>query len=69
MNPPGSELAALQAALLDRLDRHDGTGDILASLRSIETREQYRVWIDSFDPDMVELAAQLVQKWGRRVDA
>jgi hypothetical protein len=69
MNVGDADLATLQAELLSRLDRHDEPGDILASLQSIETGEQYRAWIESFDPDMAELAAQLVRKWGRRIES
>ncbi len=69
MTADNAALAALQAELLDRLDRHDEIRDILDSLRSIETDQAYREWIESFDPDMAELAGQLVRKWGRRTES
>jgi len=68
MTAGDSDLATLQAELLSRLDRRDEPGDIIDSLRTIETGQVYREWIESFDPDMAELAAQLVRKWGRRIE-
>lgn len=57
-----SELEKLQA---DRLDEDDSS-DMLPRLRSIQTRSCYQSWIESFDPHMTKLAAELVRKWGRR---
>jgi hypothetical protein len=65
MNDGDSELARLQAALLDCLDL-DQSSEALTRLREIETEAHYQAWIDSFDPHMAQLAGELVRKWGRR---
>lgn len=67
MNDEHSELARLQAELLDRLDL-DQSSEALSRLREIETPSAYQAWVEGFDPHMAQLAAQLVKKWGRRSD-
>lgn len=67
MNNERSELERLQAEILNRLDK-DEASDALARLREIETRISYYSWIESFDPHMAQLAAELVRKWGRKKD-
>ena len=66
MNDYGEALADFQAALLDRLDGIRVTDDVTQSLCAIESGENFNQWIESFDPHMAQLAAQLVQKWGVR---
>lgn len=65
MNDEDTELARLQADLLDCLFR-DESADVLSRLREVETGLSYRAWMTSFDPHMAHLAAELVQKWGLR---
>lgn len=60
------DLAAFQAVLLNRLDGISEADDVVQNLRAIESVEEYKQWIESFDPHMAQLAAQLVQKWGVR---
>lgn len=60
------ELAEVQAALLDILHADLPAEEIVALLRSDERLEPYADWVASFEPRMIETAALLIKKWGRR---
>ncbi|MFP6763120.1 MAG: hypothetical protein VB858_05870 [Planctomycetaceae bacterium] len=65
MSNQPSELARLQAALLDHLDQAGTDGSPL-DLQDLKTSPEYRAWLDVFDPHMAHMAGCLVRKWGRR---
>jgi hypothetical protein len=62
------DLAAFQRALLELLGRPLSPEQIAAELRTGEAFAPYRAYVAGFEPRMVEVAAQLVKKWGRRRD-
>ena len=64
--PEHPPLADFQAALLELLDGPLTADEILARLRTDEVFAPYRDYIDTFEPRMVEVAAELTKKWGRR---
>jgi len=64
--PVDDELAAVQARLLELLDAHDDPAEVLAALRADPSLAAFADWFDGWDPRMVEVAAELVKKWGRR---
>lgn len=58
--------AEFQNALLELLSS-DISGDaILATLKSDSRFEDYRDYVEQFDPDMVAVACELMGKWARR---
>ena len=59
-------LDEFQAALLELLDQPLAVDEILARLRTDEAFAPYREYVETFEPRMVEVAAELVKKWGRR---
>lgn len=59
-------LADFQSALLELLDQQLDAEQILARLHSDPVFVPYRSYIDTFEPRMVEVAAELVKKWGQR---
>lgn len=65
--PPADEqLAEVQAALLDILHADLPPEQIVERLRSEPKLSAYADWVASFEPRMIETAALLVKKWGRR---
>lgn len=65
--PPDDQLLAhVQAALLEILDSRLPPDEIGARLRSDPRLVDYADWIETFEPRMIETAALLVKKWGRR---
>ncbi len=64
MNESDKELADFQACLLDALHRHESAADILTDLTASEVTLPFRDYISGFEPEMLEVAAQLVKKWG-----
>lgn len=59
-------LANVQAALLETLASDLPPEEIVARLRSDPKLAEYADWIATFEPRMIETAALLVKKWGRR---
>jgi hypothetical protein len=59
-------LAAFQSALLELLDEQLETGEILRRLNTDVAFRPYRSYVASFEPRMVEVAAELVKKWSVR---
>jgi hypothetical protein len=63
--PPGTgDLAAFSAALLDALHHRGATGcgDPSAALTA-RAPVDLVAWVQTWDPDLVDLAAELVQAW------
>ncbi len=63
------ELAAFQACLLETLHQHTDAASILTALRNSESTQPFVDYINSFEPEMLELAALLVKKWGRKAQS
>ena len=59
-------LDEFQAALLELLDQPLAPDEILARLKTDEAFVPSREYVETFEPRMVEVAAELVKKWGRR---
>ena len=64
--PKDDELAEVQAALLEALSADLPPEQIVARLRSDPALAPYADWVATFEPRMIETAAVLVKKWGRR---
>jgi len=64
----GDALSQFQGVLLETLYRHQHADAILAALRAEPACEPYSDYIDSMEPRMLEVAAELVKKWGVRDD-
>ena len=62
------ELAEFQTALLDLLHQPLATEEILVRLRDDPRFAPYADYIATFEPRMVEVAAELTKKWGNLHD-
>ncbi len=60
------DLANYQIALLEYLDKGESAEDVLERLKSDPVFTPYLDYIGTFDLRMVEVASELVRKWGRR---
>ncbi|WP_299406648.1 hypothetical protein [Acaryochloris sp. IP29b_bin.148] len=60
------DLAEFQACLLEMLSTSAETEDILAQLSAQTLNQGLASYVNTFDPNMVEIAAILVKKWGQR---
>ena len=60
------ELAEFQAALLEVLGSGLSAEAMLESLSRHPAAESFRDYLDSFEPRMLAVAAELVAKWGVR---
>lgn len=61
------DLADFQADLLEILSTQDNSEIILPQLSSQPLDEGLTSYISTFDPNMVDLAATLIKKWGRKI--
>jgi hypothetical protein len=61
-----SSLAHFQTKLLDLLDRVEDPQAIVRELQSDPRIAEYAAYIATFEPRMVEVAVELIAKWGRR---
>jgi hypothetical protein len=59
-------LARFQAALLEILAQPLDTEGLARCLAADPDCEPYREYLATFEPRMLEVAAALVKKWGRR---
>lgn len=59
-------LARFQSSLLDLLDLGLPPDMVIARLKEDPALESFHEYIDGFEPRMVEVAQELVKKWGRR---
>ncbi len=57
--------AYFQKRLLDLLNQIDDPEKILFLLRTDPSLGPYRAYIETFESRMVEVAVELVRKWGR----
>ena len=62
----GTQLAAFQSMMLEALHEHDDAAEILATLKADPASEPFLDYLDELEPRMVEVAAELLKKWGRR---
>ena len=58
------ELAAFQACFLNALHRHETASAIIAALADDDAAIPFSDYIAGFEPEMLEVAALLVKKWG-----
>jgi hypothetical protein len=65
MNPEDLELEAFQSCLLDALYAHSSAAEIQDALLKHPNSSAFQDYMNEFDPEMLEVAAQLVKKWGR----
>ncbi len=62
------ELANFQACLLDALHEHVDAIDIIAHISANPACLPFKNYIDTFEAEMLEVAALLVKKWCVRAD-
>ncbi len=62
-----NELATFQSILLERLSSQDDPELIKATLLREPLSPSLTDYVQSFEPEMVEIAAELVKKWGKRL--
>ncbi|KAI9131655.1 hypothetical protein [Acaryochloris sp. CCMEE 5410] len=60
------DLADFQSFLLETLSTHDIPEKILAELSSQPLDQDLASYLNTLDPNMVDVAATLVKKWGQR---
>jgi hypothetical protein len=61
------ELARFQSNLLETLSSQDEPDVIKATLLQEPLSPALQDYVHSFSPEMVEIAAELVKKWGKRL--
>ncbi len=66
--PDAVNLAEYQDALLELLSSGKTHAEIMESLKTDPKFENYREYVDQFDPDMVEVARELMGKWAQRIE-
>lgn len=70
---PGSTekqcLAEYQNRLIELLSSNKTGAEIFELLKTDPAFENYQDYISSFDPDMVEVACELMRKWARRTES
>ena len=66
--PWDEALSLFQAALLDLLAQPLPAGDMARRLREDAAFAPFRGYTTGFEPRMIEVAAELTKKWGRRED-
>ncbi len=64
--PEKSELIEYQDALLELLSSGLHQSIILERLETDQRFERYRDYVREFDPDMVDVACELMGKWAKR---
>jgi hypothetical protein len=66
--PSPESLAEFQDALLELLSQDLPVEVLVAKLRDDAAFAVFREYVLAFEPRMLEVAAELTKKWGRRVD-
>jgi hypothetical protein len=66
--PQDADLARFQAALLELLSQPLGADEMARRLREDEAFAPFQDYVAGFEPRMIEVAAALTKKWGRRSD-
>jgi hypothetical protein len=65
-----TELATFQASLLEILSVESEPAEVLKMLQALPMDSGMAQYIATFDPKMIQVAADLIKQWGRRsVDA
>jgi hypothetical protein len=60
------DLASFQAAILELLAQDLSASDIRKRLGKDAAFAPFCTYVESFEPRMLAMAAELVKKWGRR---
>jgi hypothetical protein len=68
MNDSDKQLAVFQACLLDALYNHETADQIIAALQASDATLPFRDYLSMAEPEMLEVAAELVKKWGVKGD-
>ena len=66
MTEKQNQLAEFQAVMLEHLSKHSSIAELQQAMRDDPKLDGYRRYIESFDPDMLMIAAELTKKWGVR---
>lgn len=66
--PQDAHLAAFQAALLELLAQPLSPAEMMERLQHDATFAPFADYVSTFEPRMLEVAAALVKKWGRRTE-
>jgi hypothetical protein len=61
-----TEIATFQESLLEILSTQSSLSQILTTLQELSTPNEIAEYIETFDPRMIQLAADLVKQWGKR---
>ncbi len=61
------ELARFQSTLLETLSSQDEPDVIKATLQQEVLSPALQDYVQTFEPEMVEIAAELVKLWGKRL--
>lgn len=61
-----TDIATFQASLLEILSAQSSPPQILMTLQELSTPNAMAEYITTFDPRMIQLAADLVKQWGKR---
>lgn len=59
------DLIILQNTMLDLLNSTSDPVKISQTLNQLELNSEYRCWLQSIQPEMLEVAADLVKKWSK----
>ncbi len=65
--PEKEKLAEYQDALLELLSSGLSQDEVFETLRTDPRFQNYREYVNEFDPDMVAVACELMGKWAQRV--
>ncbi|MBW4543369.1 MAG: hypothetical protein KME25_02810 [Symplocastrum torsivum CPER-KK1] len=61
------DIATFQSILLETLSSQDEPDVIKATLQQEALSPALQNYVQTFEPEMVEIAAELVKKWGKRL--
>lgn len=62
---PSESLSEFQRHLLETLSQPLSPDEQLAQLQAAANLAEFQEYVESFQPSMIEVAAELVKKWGR----
>jgi hypothetical protein len=65
--PPDDALLRYQDALMNLLASNVPVSEIQKRLREDEVFQPYKNYVESFEPRMIEVAIELINKWGQRI--
>ena len=67
MNFDEKQLASFQSSLLELLDSNLSPEEMLDRLQTDPQFAEFRSYTDTFELPMVEVASELVKKWGHKI--